>query len=89
VLVLIDRLGEAVEEQLHRLGSHVGHDACDGVVGARPDRREDLGEREALVGQPARALTASPPHMAGAALLADPHLVSEEHTDTLLGAFAD
>jgi hypothetical protein len=49
VLVLRDRLREAIEEFLHRLGIDVRQDERERVVGARLDGCEDVGEREALV----------------------------------------
>lgn len=52
VLVLSQRGREAIEEQLHRLGVGVRQHEREAVVGAGLDRREDVGEREALVGQP-------------------------------------
>ena len=84
VLVVIDRRREAIEEQLHRLGVHVGQDQREGIVGSRLycHCREDIGEREALIGYPTRALASLPPDMAGTALLADPRLVLEEDADT-------
>jgi len=89
VLVVIDRRREAIEEQLHRLGVHVGQDQSEGIVGSRLYCREDIGEREALVGYPTRALASLPPDMAGPALLADPRLVLEEEANALLGAPTD
>jgi hypothetical protein len=89
VLVLFDRRAEAVEEQLHRLGVHVGQDQREGVVGAGLDRGEDVGEREALVGDAAWAFAALPPDMAGAAFLADPRLVLEEDADALFCPLTD
>ena len=84
VLVVADRRSEAVEEHLHRLGIHVRHDEREGVVGAGLDGCEDVGEREALVAEPRRALAAPPPDVAGAPLLADARLVLEEEADALV-----
>jgi hypothetical protein len=68
---------------LHGFGRHFGHDKREGVVGPRLDGREDVGEREALVGETRRALAARPPDVADAALLADARLVLEEQPDAL------
>lgn len=84
VLVITDRRGEAIEELLHRLRIHVWHDERKAVVGAGLDGREDVGEREALVAQPRRALAAPPPDVTGPALLSDPRLILEEQADALI-----
>ena len=78
VLGLHDRLREAIEELLHRLGIHVWQDEREGVVGAGLDGCEDVGKREALVAQARRALPALPPNVTGAPLLADARLILEE-----------
>ena len=83
VLVIADGRSEAVEEHLHRLGIHVRHDERKGVVGARLDGREDVGEREALVAEPRRTLASPPPDVARAPLLPDAGLVLEEEADAL------
>lgn len=67
-----------LEREKRRLGVDVGQDQREGVVGAGLHGREDVGERGALVGDAARTLAAPPPHMAGAAFLADPRLIPEE-----------
>ena len=84
MLVLADRLGELVEEELHRRGVDPGHDERECVVGAGLDGREDVGEREALVAQPRWALAAPPPDVTGPPLLSDPRLILEEQTDALV-----
>ena len=89
VILLSKRGAEAIEEQLHRLGVHVGKDQREGVVGSRLHSGEDVGEREALVGDAARALAALPPDMAGPALLADPRLVLEKDADSLFSSLTD
>jgi hypothetical protein len=89
VLVLSDRHAEAVEKQLHGLGVDVGQDQREGVVGAGLDRREDVGEREALVGNAARTLAPFPPDVAGATFLADPRFVLEENPDAIFSSPTD
>jgi hypothetical protein len=84
MLVVADGRSEAVEEHLHRLGIHKRHDECEGVVGSRLDSCEDVGEREALVAKPRRALASPPPDVAGAPLLADAGLVLEKEADVLV-----
>jgi len=84
VVVFADGGGEAVEELLHRLGVGVRHDEGEAVVGAGLDGREDVGEGEALVAQPRRALTAPPPDVDRAPLLADARLVLEEQANALV-----
>src|SRR5215468_2502773 len=63
--------GEVVEELLHCLAVGVRHDQGEAVVGAWLDRREDVGEGEALVAQPRWALPATPPDVARPSLLAN------------------
>ena len=89
VLVRRQRRAEAVEEQLHCLRVDVWQDQREGVVGTGLNASEDVGEREALVGDAARTLAAPPPDMAGAAFLADPRLVLEEDADMLFGSPTD
>jgi hypothetical protein len=72
VFVLADYGGEAVEELLHCLGVGVRHDKGEAVVVL--DRREDVGEGEALVAQSRRTLPA-PPDVAGPSLLANARLI--------------
>jgi hypothetical protein len=83
VLIGRDRDRETVEKQLHGLGVHVRQHEREGIVRPRLDRREDVGEREALVGETGRALAALPPDMTRAALLSNARLVLEEQADTL------
>ena len=84
VLIFRDRLCEAIEELLHRLGVHVRHDQGKRIVGAGLDGREDVGEREALVAQARRALASLPPDVCRAPLLSDPRFVLEEQADALV-----
>ena len=84
MLVLRDRLREAIEELLHCLGIHVWQDEREGVVGAGLDGCEDVGEREALVAQARWALAALPPDVGRAPLLSDARLVLEEQADALV-----
>jgi hypothetical protein len=89
VLVFADLGAEAIEEQLHRLGVHIRQDQREGIVGAGLNGCENVGEREALVGQPPRPLAAFPPDMAGAALLTDPGFILEEQPYALFRPTAD
>src|SRR5438270_9773696 len=84
VLVLADRCGELIKELLHRLGVGVWQHEREGVVGAGLDRRENVGESEALVAQAWRTLAALPPDAAHATLLADAGLVLEEQAQALV-----
>ena len=83
VLVFADRRGELVEKLLHRLGVGVRQHEGEGIVGAGLDRREDVGEREALVAQARRPLPSLPPDAAYAAFLADAGLVLEKQAQAL------
>ena len=78
-----------IHMELHRLGVDVGQDQREGVGGSRFDGREDGGERDALVGDAARALAALPPDMAGSTFLTNPRLVLEEDADALFSASTD
>jgi hypothetical protein len=62
----------------------VRHHEREGIVRAGLDGRKDVGEGEALVGETWRALSPSPPDVAGAPLLPDTCLVLEEEADTLV-----
>jgi hypothetical protein len=84
VVVIADGRSEAVEEHLHRLCIHVRHDERKGVVGSRLDSRKNVGEREALIGEPRRTLASPPPDVARAPLLADVGFVLEEEADALV-----
>ena len=53
------------------------------MVLAKFDAGEDVGEREAVVAQARRALSARPPDAAGSPLLADPRFVLEEQPELL------
>jgi hypothetical protein len=83
VLILPDRLGEAIEEFLHRLGIHVRQDQSERVISSRLDGRKDIGKREALVAQARRALAALPPDVARPSFLSDARLVLKKQADTL------
>ena len=78
VLVFSDGFGKAVEEGLHRRRIGIGHHQRKGIICAGLYGSEDIGEGEALVAEPWRALAALPPDMADAALLANARLVLEE-----------
>ena len=81
VFVLGDGFGEVVEEYLHRFGVHIWQHERESVVGARLHAREDVGEREAVVAQARRALSARPPDAAGSPLLTDPRFVLKEQSE--------
>jgi hypothetical protein len=83
VFILRNGFGKAVEEGLHRVRIDVGHYEREGVICARLDGREDIGEGEAPVAEPRRALAAPPPEMTDAALLADARLVLKEQANAL------
>src|SRR4030095_12860607 len=84
VLIVGDGGSEAVEELLHRLDVGIGHDEGKAVVGAGLNASKDVGECEALIAEPRRALAALPPDMTGPTLLADPRLVLKEQADALV-----
>ena len=83
VFVVGDGFGKVIEEYLHRLGVHVRQHQGEGVIGAWFDAGEVVGEREAVVAQARRALSARPPDAAGSPLLADPRFVLEEKPELL------
>ena len=83
MLVAIDGGREAVQELLHRIRVRVGQNKGEAVIGAGLDSREDVGKREAIVGEAWRTLAASPPDVARAPLLADPSFVLEKEADAL------
>jgi hypothetical protein len=70
----------STRETLPCLGVGARHNEGEAVVSTGFDRREDVGEREALVAQPRRALTA-PADVAPPFLPADARLVVEEEAD--------
>ena len=78
VFVLGDRFRELVEKGLHRGRVGIGHDKCEGIIRARLDSREDVGEGEAFVAEPRRSLAPLPPDVADTAFLADPRLILKE-----------
>ena len=84
MFVISDGFRKAVEEDLHRLSIGVGHHQRKRVVRARLYGGEDIGEGEALVAEPRRALAARPPDMANAALLPDPRFILKKQPDTLV-----
>ena len=77
-VVFVERRREAVEEYLHRIGVGIWQHERKAVVGARLHAGEDIGEREALITQARRPLTALPPDMAGPAFLADARFILEK-----------
>ena len=89
VLVIGDCGGETIEEDLHRLGVGVGQNKGEAVIRAGLDRREDVGEGEALVAKAGWSLAAFPPDVACASLLADARLVLEEQAHALTRPSAD
>ena len=84
VFILSDGFGEAVEEGLHRRRIGIGHRQRESMIGAWLNGGEDIGEGEAPVAKPRRALAAPPPDMTNAALLADARLVLEEQAKALI-----
>ncbi len=83
MFVICDGLGEAVQKGLHRHRIGIGQHQREGVVRARIHSGEDIGECEAFIAKPWRALAALPPDMADAPLLADARLILEEQADAL------
>lgn len=84
VFVVSDRFGELVEEGLRCRRIGIRHDQGEGIVRARLDGREDVGEGEAPVAQPRRSLAPLPPDVADPAFLADPRFVLEKQADALV-----
>ena len=68
---------------MHRRRIGIGHHQREGVVCARLNGSEDIGEGEALIAKPWRAASPLPPDMAGAAFLANARLVLEEQAEAL------
>jgi hypothetical protein len=89
VLVGGERLGEGVEEEIHRHRGNLGQNEREGLIGRGPHDGEDVGKGEALVAEARRALAFGPPTMRNAALLAEPRLVLEPERETLVGVRAD
>ena len=89
VLVRRERRREAIKEHLHRLGVYIRQDQRERIIRSGLHSGEDVGECEALVGEPTRPLAALPPDMAGAALLADPRFILKEQAHAFLGSHAD
>src|SRR6516162_11797739 len=83
VLVLSNGFGETVQKDLHRRRIGIGHHHRKRVVRARLYGGEDIGEGEAPVAKPWRALAALPPDMTDAAFLADARFVLEEQAQAL------
>ena len=83
MFVRSERLCEAVQKSLHRCCIGIRQNKREGIVRARLDGGEDIGEGEALIAKPRRALPALPPDMADAPLLADARLVLEEQPEAL------
>ena len=84
MFVLSDGFGEAVQKGLHRRRIGIGHHQRESVVRAWLHGGEDIGEGEALIAKPRRALAALPPDMADAALLADARLVLKKQAEALV-----
>ncbi len=83
MFVFAQRLSEAIEELLHRRRIGIRQHQREGVIAARFDGGEDVGEGEALVAEARRAFAALPPDMADAPFLADARLVLEKQPDAL------
>jgi hypothetical protein len=64
-------------------------DQREGIVGAGLDGREDVGEREAPVGDASWPLAAPPPDMARSPFLSDARLVLKEETYALFSSTAE
>ena len=60
---------------MHRGRIDIGHDEGEGIIRARLDGREDVGEGETLVAEPRRPLAPLPPDVADPAFLANPRLI--------------
>ena len=69
---------------MHCLSAYRGQHQREGIVGAGLDRREDVGEREALIAQAWWALAAFPPDPTDATFLANPRLVLEKQANALV-----
>jgi hypothetical protein len=69
---------------LHRRRIGIRQHQRESVIGAGFDGGEDVGEGEALVAEPRRALTPLPPDMADTALLAEARLVLEEEANAFV-----
>ena len=78
MFVRSDRFRKLVEKGLHGWRIGIGHDESEGIVRARLDGREDVGEGETLVAEPRRALAPLPPDVADTAFLANPRLILKE-----------
>lgn len=78
MFVLSDRFRELVEERLHCRRIGIRHDEGEGIICARLNGCEDVGEGETLVAEPRRALPPLPPDVADTAFLAKPRLVLEK-----------
>jgi hypothetical protein len=83
VLVCVDRLGKFIEIDLHRMRRHFGHHERKGVIRARLDGTEDVGECVALIALAGWPLATRVPAVTDAALLADARFVLEKQADPL------
>lgn len=83
MVILGEGFGKAVEEGLHRRRIGIGHHQCESIVSAWLHGREEIGEGEALIAKPWRALAALPPDMADAAFLADACLILKKQAKAL------
>jgi hypothetical protein len=69
---------------LHGRRIGIGHHEREGIIGARLDGGEDVGEGESLVAEAGRALAPLPPDVADAAFLPDARLVLEKQANALV-----
>ena len=83
MLIVIDDGREPDQELLHGIRVRVGQHKGEAVISAGFDGREDIREREAIIGKARRTLAASPPDVARPPLLTDPRLVLEKEADAL------
>ena len=84
VFVFPEHLREAVKEHLHCRGIGIGQHQREGIVRAWLYGSKDIGEGEALVAEPGRALAPLPPDMTDASLLPDPGFVLKEQAKALV-----
>ena len=79
-----DGFCEAVQKDLHRCRVGIGQHQREGIVRAWLYGSKDIGEGEALVAEPGRALAPLPPDMTDASLLPDPGFVLKEQAKALV-----
>jgi hypothetical protein len=68
---------------LRRRRIGIGHDKCEAIICAWLNGGKDIGEGEAPVAEPRRALAPLPPDVADAAFLSDPRFILKKQADTL------